>query len=120
MSTLTQVEIERAVSSKLAEFCWTPLENEVPLAIKTFQSAVGEMDAHVYLSKGDEYQRTLSGNFLSEGRNGLAICVLGIPVEADATMISSIASEFAASVDEQIADSYAVKLFRMSEASPKM
>ncbi len=103
-------EMEQAVASKLAESGWTPLENEIAFASKTIQTIVGDKVAFAYLSKGDGYHRTLSGDYQSEGHNVLVTCSRSFPFDVDAIRAASITSEFAASAEEQIAASYAVRL----------
>ena len=76
------------------------------IAQKTFQTAVGQKVAHAYLSSGD----SLSGDYLSEGRNVLEPHGVLIPHAARFDMVVAHVSHFALSVDKVVAQTYAVRL----------
>ncbi len=80
------------------------------IAQKTFQTAVGQKVAHAYLSSGDSFNRTLSGDYLSEGRNVLEPHGVLIPHAARFDMVVAHVSHFALSVDKVVAQTYAVRL----------
>ena len=102
------------IKELLVETSWTILSSDVHTAIayKSFKTAVGEKVAHVYLTRGDEYNRTLQGDYRSEGRNILEPRCQLIPFTANAAEVKTLVFAFISSIEAAIAESYAVKLMR--------
>ena len=92
---------------------WTILspDGHTAIAYKHFATAVGEKVAHVYLTAGDG-NRTLQGDYRSEGRNILEPRGQLIPLTASADQVKSLVVAFLTDIDNAIAESYAVKLMR--------
>jgi len=81
------------------------------LGIKMYDTAVGPRQAAAYLSKGDEYNRTVKGDYQSEGNNVLSASGKLIPIGADAQAIEALALAFCAGADKDIDQSYARSLY---------
>lgn len=83
-------------------------------AAKSFDTAVGPKDAFLWLSRRVDQvgNRSLSGEYQSEGRNILGGCVQIVHESADETAVKGSTARFVDSVEAQIADSYAVRLLR--------
>jgi hypothetical protein len=101
-----QSGIEREISLVLSTFGWKPLKGESALAVKSFDTIVGVRDAHVYLSPCDKYSRTLSGYFLSEGKNALASCLVNIPNDASSVAIHQLSCKFVMQAKNDIAAAF--------------
>lgn len=90
---------------------WTIVDSTA-IALKSYETAVGPKEAQAYLSRGDGYNVTLYGMYYSEGRNILEPRGQLIPVDADEATVLAAAERFAASVDTEVANSYAGRLLR--------
>lgn len=91
---------------------WTPVYGAA-ICIKSYETAVGKKEAHAYFSAGDGFNRTLSGDYLTEGRNALEPhCVL-IPVNATDSEICHFTTQFAVNADAVVATTYAASLHRL-------
>ncbi len=82
------------------------------LATKSYDTAVGRKAAIVWLSpaRPGDNNRTLSGEYQSEGRNILGASLELIPVDADAATIERQTRKFMAHAERMVAESYAVRL----------
>jgi hypothetical protein len=81
------------------------------LGIKMYDTAVGPRQAAAYLSRGDEYNRTVMGDYQSEGRNVLGGSGKLIPLDADTQAIETLALTFCSGADKDIDQSYARGLY---------
>lgn len=109
----TKIDMLPIINQVLVESGWIPFGGAA-IALKSFETAVGFKEAHAYLSKGDEFNRTLSGDYQSEGRNALeSSCVL-IPVGADAGTVRRLTEQFAKQADARVAQTYAARLLKSS------
>lgn len=106
-----KIDMHPIIKEVLVECGWTPFGGPA-IAVKSFDTAVGAKEAVAWLSKGDEYNRTLSGDYHSEGRNALEACGVLIPVDADADTVRRLAQQFVEKVDSTVVQTYAAKLRR--------
>jgi hypothetical protein len=106
---LTHNEVSMIVTEALLNAGWTQ-SNGAALVTKEFKTAAGVRQAAVYLSKGDEYNRTISGDYWSEGRNALEGSSILVPVGADAAKVSLLAEKFCLGAEKMISQTYAMKL----------
>ena len=83
------------------------------VALKMYDTAVGPRQAVAYLSKGDEYNRTLMGEYESRGNNVLGGSGKLIPLDASPEAIEAIALAFCVGADKDIDQSYARGLYLM-------
>lgn len=83
-------------------------------ASKTFATAVGPKDAVLWLTRRVDQvgNRSLSGEYQSEGRNILGGCLQIVHEAADASAVNATTARFVDAVEAEIADSYAVRLLR--------
>jgi hypothetical protein len=107
---LSYEEVIAIVQQALVPLGWTPLTGHTAEATKTYETAVGPKEANLYISRGDEYNRTLYGDYQSEGRNVLA-CGTLIPVDASAEFVAALAAKWAAQAEADVDQSYARSLF---------
>jgi hypothetical protein len=105
----------RIVAEVLAERGWE-LAHGAAIGRKVFKTAVGDKDAHAYLSIGDIYAVSLNGEYWSEGKNVLGIASELVPLTATAEEVCGITERFAASVDYWVALTYAVRALKTQEA----
>ncbi len=104
-------ELKVQVTALLAAAGWKP-EPGTAIASKFYDTYVGPRQAQVYLSRGDEYNRTLSGQYYSEGRDATAACLKLIPHTATPEQVAHIVSRFMADMDATVAQTYAARLLR--------
>ncbi len=105
----------RAIIVKvLAEHGWTVLTSPA-LGGKTFVTAVGEKEALAYLTAGDEFNRTIQGDYQSEGRNALSSNGVLISKDADDAEVARLAAVFAVGADKAVGETYAMRLLRDAE-----
>jgi hypothetical protein len=109
----TTANMKSIVTEVLTQCGWSAFGGPA-LALKSFETAVGEKQAAVHLSAGDEFNRTLSGTYESEGRNALSASSILIPVNADQDTVRRLAAKFAKQVDDDVAQTYAVRLLQPS------
>lgn len=103
------LRFEAAVTTRLTELGWSKV-NGAAIATKSYLTAVGNKAAFVYLYRGN--CATITGDYLSEGRNILEPLARLIPLDADSNVINEAVDTFAASVDKAIGESYAMKLLK--------
>lgn len=106
-----------SIVAHLVRFGWTPLSGTA-IAQKTYDTAVGPKTAFVYLSRSaeDDPNRTLQGDYWSEGRNILEPqCVL-LPKSADAPELQRLVEKFAAQADKTVSGSYAARLIQAASS----
>ena len=103
--------MQEVIQLVLIENGWS-LASGSAIAIKEFDTVVGPKEAHAYLSFGDGINRTLFGNYDTEGHNELENCLVLIPVEADKKVVSELALKFSEYAENAVSQSYAVKLLR--------
>ena len=94
----------------LAELGWQLIDSTV-IAMRTFKTAAGMRDAHVYLSNGDGYNFSLRGQYSSVGNNILGARGVLIPINSPTDAIKNYATDFCVQADKAIEDSYARRLF---------
>ena len=102
--------MEEEVSDVLDANGWDCSHDKVHLGRKAFATAVGIKEATVYLTPGDNYNRTLVGTYESEGRNILEPHSVLIPRIATLGEVQALARTFVKSVDVVVANSYAARL----------
>lgn len=84
--------------------------NGTAIASKTFDTLNIQKDAAAYLTQGDGFNRTLSFEFTSEGRNVTSADAALIPVGATAAQAAQLAGQAAAKAEQSIRASYGVRL----------
>ena len=89
----TKIDMHLIIIQVLIECGWTAYSGPA-IGLKSFETATGVKEAQAYVSKGDEFNRTLSGDYQSEGRNALEASGVLIPVEADADTVRRLAQQF--------------------------
>ena len=107
---VSQEAIEWNVAKKLEEHGWSRLVSGTAIASKLFHTAVGKKLALVYLSEGDGYNRSLKGDYQSQGSNILEAKGVLIPVTATLVECNVLVDEFANNAECAISQSYAVRL----------
>lgn len=80
------------------------------IATKSFNSLNGEQQALAFLSEGDGYNRTLSFEFTSEGRNVAAADLVLIPITATREEAKALSAQAAERAEKSIRESYAVRM----------
>jgi hypothetical protein len=81
--------------------------SEAAIAYKNF---VGVKIAHIYFTKGDEYNRTLCGEYYSEGRDILQPHHILIPHGYSFDKYDSLIAKFVVDIEVVISNSYAARL----------
>lgn len=104
-----KLDVHHIVSDVLGRCGWVN-KTGVGLGSKAFDTAVGQKVAFAMLSAGDGFNRTLSGDYQSEGRNALESSGVLIPEASSDAQIEAFASKFAAQVESAVAQTYAAKL----------
>ncbi|MNR71865.1 hypothetical protein D3C71_25440 [compost metagenome] len=105
-------ELVSQVVARLASHGWTPIEGGTAIARKTFDTAVGPKEALVYLtnSRDDDPNRTLQGDYQSEGRNVLEPHGVLLPKAAEPVMVDALVDKFVAGAERAVGESYAARL----------
>ena len=108
--------ITQFICSYLQSNGWILFERPcAALAYKRYKSAVGPKEAQVYFSgKDDGYNRLLSGQYYSQGRNILEPGGQLIPNNCNAHALYELVMKFTENLELTMADSYAVRLLRNS------
>lgn len=89
------------------------LDTHTAIASKTYATAVGPKQALAYYTQWPQSDCVvLSGEYVSEGRNVLAICSELIPHDADPEMVRQLVHRFATRCDVAVGDSYAARLLK--------
>jgi hypothetical protein len=111
-SNNTDQALRAAIVAHLVAAGWTALERSTAIAIKTYDTAVGPKDAHVYLADfgPGETNYVLQGEYYSEGSNVLSARGILIPKDADPAAVKTLTERFAASAEHAVLDSYAARL----------
>ena len=111
-SNNTDQALRAAIVAHLVAAGWTALERSTAIAIKTYDTAVGPKDAHVYLADfgPGETNYVLQGEYYSEGSNVLSARGILIPKDADPAAVTTLTERFAASAEHAVLDSYAARL----------
>ena len=109
--SLTRDTVVEIIRSELDKEGWETLDasRHTAVARLLFDSFVGIKEAFVYVSHGDGYNYSISGDYSSEGNNVLAAGVL-VPVDADEETIREITRQFAARALDRIYGTYAMRL----------
>lgn len=107
------------VTAALTAAGWVESRGPFPVTrawVRTCDTAVGEKEAHAYLSRGAsaDSRWTLEGCYWSEGRNVLEASVVLISGAADDGLVQELSRQFVAYSDRAIAQSYAVRLLHLS------
>jgi hypothetical protein len=110
--------LRAAVTERLVVHGWTAV-SPVALAIKSYETAVGQKDAHVYLADyGSECECVaISGDYQSEGRNALESHSVLLPRNADANQVQQLVAKFTQNADAVIAQTYAARLFHLGHVA---
>lgn len=103
----------QAVIQTLLEQGWSA-EIFTAIASKNDATAVGTKQAHAYLESGrsSDPNLVLKGVYYSKGRNVLEPRSVLIPKASSVDVAIELTRVFAASVDERVAQTYAVRLLR--------
>ena len=104
--------MENHISNALKSLGWLELKSSTAIARRQYTSITGPKEVLVYLSRGDEYCRTLSGTFYQGINNLLGACSVLIPHGADMAEIMKLAKEFTDNVDQEVNDFFTVRLAR--------
>lgn len=104
--------IESVVVMRLLELGWMSLDGTA-IAEKTYQTAVGEKSALVYLSDwcGSNVAH-VTGQYWSEGRNIIEPLMAILAYETKPDAIRHQVDRIVSDLDKAVAESYAVKLLR--------
>lgn len=109
-----RAHIAEVAGACLEEHGWDVwgLNESGAIARKEFQTAVGIKDAHAYLGPFDSERCncTLSGEYLSEGRNQLESHSVLIPWDASPDDVRRLTTEFATGTDDVVGQTYAARL----------
>ena len=102
--------LKAEVVAELVALGWTA-SGYTAIASKTYRTAVGPKEAHVYLAgeNTDWDNCWLAGDYQSEGRNILSRGLL-IPKNADTATVRDLIRRFAADADLLVSQSYAARL----------
>ncbi len=103
--------IESVVVKRLLELGWISLDGAA-IAEKTYQTAVGEKAALVYLTDWRKGFALLSGNYWSEGRNILEPHTVTLDYGTEPVALRQQVDRFVSDLDKAVGESYAVKLLR--------
>lgn len=110
MEPLNREELIVVIKAVLKNYGWTELSVGTAISEKSYQTAVGLRVAHTYLSRGDEFNLTIQGDYRSEGRNALEPhCVLVSKTIEPAAAVRLIV-RYASGADAAVAQTYAAKL----------
>lgn len=84
------------------------------VATKTYETAVGPKDAHLYLADwgADSPVFILSGEYQSEGRNALATTSAHIPKSVTKKELLALVNNLAPEVDKVVSQTYAARLLK--------
>ncbi len=85
-------------------------DTAIPIATRSFKTAVGIKVAFAYFNPPDEYYYHLTGNYLSKGNNILSSCGELILVGSSPEEFKKQVENFAIKVDAKIACSFAMRL----------
>jgi len=104
--------LRAAIVAQLVAAGWTAIERSTAIAIKTYDTAVGPKDAHVYLADfgSSETNYVLQGEYYSEGSNVLSARGILIPKDAEPAAARTLTERFAAGAEQAVLDSYAARL----------
>lgn len=108
----TDQALRAAIVAQLVAAGWTAMERSTAIAIKTYDTAVGPKDAHVYLADfgPSETNYVLQGEYYSEGSNALSARGILIPKDADPKAAKTLTEHFATGAEAAVLDSYAARL----------
>lgn len=107
----------QAIVAGLVESGWTA-RNSTAIASKSFDTAVGQKEALVFLeSWGDSPNFVVGGQYYSEGRNALSSTSVFIRKDASEAEAQRLASVFAAQADAAVGETYAMRLARGETAA---
>jgi hypothetical protein len=104
-------EIKSAALDVLRNHGWLPA-NGAAFAQKDFQTAAGGRTALAYLSRGDEFNFSLMGDYQSERRNVLESHVVLLPKPVNVDSVIQLTEKFANAAENAIQNSYAMRLMR--------
>lgn len=102
------------VAGLLCEHGWTAAKGTA-IASRNFETAVGVKTAYAYFygfREGSEFA-TLTGDYISEGRNVLSSCHVLVPRTADKSKVAELVASFAAQAEVAVRQSYAAHLLKM-------
>ena len=93
-----------AIAHALLPFGWAALENSTAIACKTFNTAVGAKQAHVFVADfGEEGAAVmLQGEYQGEGRNILESQCMLLPKNSTLEEVKDIVAKFAQSAERAI------------------
>jgi hypothetical protein len=105
-------DLTDTVRQCLSMYGWDVTHRGTAIGTKVYETAVGPKEALVFLtnSKPDDPNRTLRGEYVSEGRNVMP--GLLIPKATTVVQVEDLVRQFAQTADAAVADSYAVRLLR--------
>lgn len=111
MTTLPEAQTESVVAA-LESLGWSKSDGAA-IATKFFDSINVRKEAVAYLSKGDGFNRSLTFQYTSEGRNVAEADGVLIPVGASVEQASELAAQAATRAEKSIHESYGVRIGAM-------
>lgn len=115
----TDQALRVTIAAQLVAAGLVRLERTTAIAMKTYPTAVGLKDAHVYLADfgPEETNYVLQGEYYSEGRNALGGSGVLIPKDADPELAIALTVRFAVGAEKSVLSSYAARLYQRWGAS---
>ena len=110
IAPLQRDELVTVLKAVLKAHGWTEHVGAA-IAQKSYQTAVGPRVAHTYLSRGDEFNFTICGDYQSEGRNALEPHGVLVPKTIDPAGAVRLIVRYARGADAAVAQTYAAKLW---------
>lgn len=111
MTTTPEAQTESIVAA-LESAGWSKSDGAA-IATKSFDSLNVQKEAFAYLSRGDGFNRSLTFQYTSEGRNVAEADGVLIPVGASVERASELAEQAAARAEKSIRESYGVRIGAM-------
>lgn len=116
------LDLKKAISVRLVGLGWDryrdcDLEYTAGVAIKTYNTAVGQKEAVVCLYPYDGNRAfKLTGQYDSEGRNVLGTTWFVVSPDLTTEQLEEGVTEFAKKVEHYVGESYAMRLMRSAPA----
>jgi hypothetical protein len=107
---LTREAVCAVIVPALVAHGWTAIDGGTAVARKVYPTAVGPKEALAFVTRsadGDP-NRTLSGQYWSEGNNVIRSVLL--PKSATEEALRALGAEFASQADQSVGQSYAARL----------
>lgn len=108
----SQQKQNHSIVATLESLGWLRAEGAA-IATKNFMAVDVQKSALAYISQGDGFNRTLSFEYISEGRNIAAADGVLIPVGSSAEDAAIFAAKAAEKAERSIQESYGVRMNRL-------